>query len=171
MHGHSAILRSYENNNRRKLQSLLASYQGLSSLSEAITKAAHALDEKGNRHRHQARIKRAVILAAHEALDRTHAQLGTTHDFETLHTIIETSTLRIKGIGPLYVYDAALRLGAYLRIEPTKVYLHAGTRKGATRLGVPLPAEAISPEALPPEFSHLKAHEIEDLLCIYKDRL
>jgi hypothetical protein len=34
------------------------------------------------------------------------------------------------------MYDTALRIGAKLKLFPTKVYLHAGTRLGARALGL-----------------------------------
>ncbi|MEK7411500.1 MAG: hypothetical protein AAB327_09000, partial [Actinomycetota bacterium] len=37
-------------------------------------------------------------------------------------------------LGPLYVYDTALRIGAKKGQMPKVVYLHAGTREGAKKL-------------------------------------
>jgi hypothetical protein len=41
----------------------------------------------------------------------------------------------VPGIGELYVYDTALRIGAKLGVFPEKVYLHAGARIGVRNLG------------------------------------
>jgi hypothetical protein len=71
----------------------------------------------------------------------------------------------------LTIYDTALRIGASLGLEPQSVYLHAGTRFGARRLGLDWRAETIPVSALPPPLRKLKPREIEDLLCIFADRL
>jgi hypothetical protein len=74
-------------------------------------------------------------------------------------------------LGELYVYDTSLRIGAYMGIWPQKVYLHAGTRKGAKALGFPSTARSIDPLAMPIEMSQLEPREMEDFLCIYKAHL
>jgi len=169
-HDLNAIVRAYKDKNRPTLARLLGSYHDLPSLNEAIRKAAHGLDEKGKRHRHQSRIKREAIRAAHRALAAVETTLASITDFDSLHSVVEARTHSIDGIGELYIYDVALRIGAFLRIEPTKVYLHAGTRRGALRLGFPPSMKTIRPEELPSELAELRPFEIEDLLCIYEDR-
>lgn len=75
----------------------------------------------------------------------------------------------------LYVYDAAFRIGAFRGLAPRRVYLHAGTRAGARKLGLAtrgrLHVEAREVEAEAPEFAELSEAEMEDVLCIYKDKL
>lgn len=53
---------------------------------------------------------------------------------EALHALVARQLREVAGIGELYVYDTAFRIGAYLRLPPTRVYLHAGTRDGARAL-------------------------------------
>src|SRR5262249_27216325 len=77
----------------------------------------------------------------------------------------------IHGIGELTIYDTALRIGAKLDLEPTVVFLHGGTRKGARALGLDWHKEFIARDAFPSEFQPLSASEIEDVLCIYKEQL
>jgi hypothetical protein len=67
----------------------------------------------------------------------------------------------------LTAYDTAIRLAAFLRLEPKRVYLHAGTRDGATELGFHR-REWLLPKELPEPFRQLMPDEIEDCLCIYK---
>jgi hypothetical protein len=166
-----AIVRLYESKNRPKLERLLESYRSLSTLHEAITKAAYALNEKGKRHRHQSRIKRDAVLSAHRALIAAENEIASAPDFRSLHSLIRRITLPIDGIGQLYVYDAALRIGAFRRLQPEEVFLHAGTARGATKLGLLDESSILAPAVFPPEFRQLSPHEIEDLLCIYKDSL
>jgi DNA-binding winged helix-turn-helix (wHTH) protein/TolB-like protein len=83
---------------------------------------------------HQRRIRRAVIpIAALSLAAHAHA-IRRADSFVQLLRIVDTAVRKIRGIGELYCYDAALRLGAYLRIAPDRVSLHAGTRKGARAL-------------------------------------
>ena len=57
------------------------------------------------------------------------------------------------------VYDTAVRIGAYLNLEPEEVYLHAGTKKGAAALGFKH-RKTIDPKVLPREFQSLSAVEL-----------
>lgn len=74
----------------------------------------------------------------------------------------------IHDIGPLTIYDTALRIGAFLRLEPAVVYLHRGTREGAKAIGENHRSECLDVRELPRPFQRLKPYEIEDCLCIYK---
>jgi hypothetical protein len=74
----------------------------------------------------------------------------------------------VPGIGELYIYDTSLRIGAKLNLYPKKVYLHAGTRRGARALGLKADTSLNVPD-LPSEFRCLLPYEIEDVLCIFKE--
>jgi hypothetical protein len=77
----------------------------------------------------------------------------------------------VRGLGELYYYDTALRIGASLRLMPRRVYLHRGTRDGAHALGLACKADSLDPRDLPKALAVLEPREIEDFLCIYKDQL
>jgi hypothetical protein len=77
----------------------------------------------------------------------------------------------VHGIGELYVYDTALRLGAHLRLLPGEVYLHAGMRRGARALGLDHRVRSLAPTKLPTPLRRLRPYEMEDVLCIYEDWL
>ena len=80
---------------------------------------------------------------------------------------------KIKGIGPLTCYDTAQRIGAKIRLFPEHIYLHAGTKTGAEKLlGKRLKVKFINKTDLPNPFhnANLTNAEIEDILCIYKDK-
>jgi len=89
--------------------------------------------------------------------------------FDELFELVEALIRPIYGIGELAVYDTALRIGERLGLEPTKVYLHRGTREGAKALGLAYRRKAIELAELPTELRSLPARELEDVLCIYKD--
>ncbi len=88
--------------------------------------------------------------------------------FDELFEVIAATIGSIPGIGELAVYDTALRVGARFGLEPTKVYLHAGTRKGVKALGLGQRRDTIEMAELPSDLRTLTAREAEDLLCIYK---
>ena len=93
--------------------------------------------------------------------------LAAAPDFDGILAIVEACA--VPGFGQLCVYDTALRLGCWLRRLPERVYLHAGTRKGARALVHAASGPCIDVAELPPELRPLRPDEVEDFLCIYKD--
>jgi hypothetical protein len=108
-------------------------------------------------------------MSAEHLLQGAARKLQASADFRVLHDVVERSIRPIRGIGELAVYDFSLRIGAFLGLSPTMVYLHAGARDGARALG--LKGVRLDPRELPPAFSKLSPAEIEDCLCIYKNEL
>jgi len=143
-------------------------FRGL-SLDKAVSHAALAENGKNKRYSHQRRIRRAPMEQAKKILLDQANHLSTLKPFDQLHAYLSKLLLPIPGLGKLYVYDTAFRLGAHLKILPSTVYLHAGTRMGARALG--LTGEEIQIEDLPTALRILKAHELEDFLCIYAREL
>lgn len=90
---------------------------------------------------------------------------------------------KVKGIGDLTVYDTSLRIAFYFsrkrnNVLPTNVYLHAGALIGANTLikkGYLNNYHKVGDEkiACKKDFCKairvLKAYEIEDFLCIFKN--
>lgn len=101
-------------------------------LRDAITVAALSINKDNKRCPHQYRIPKAVLEQAKHELLVNIARIRKAKSFDELYTIVRT--LGIFGIGELTAYDIALRIGAYLKLHPDRVYLHAGTRAGAKRL-------------------------------------
>ena len=139
------------------------------SASEAIRKAALCMLPSGKRHPHQRRIPKAAMEQAEVRLQAIDQNLAKASDFAALHHLVEERIGGIEGIGELTVYDIAHRLGAYFRIAPQLVYLHAGTKDGARAFNVT--GESVRPQNLPRDFARLTPAEIEDCLCIYKSEL
>ncbi len=164
------IIRSYIKDCKPNLVKELDYYKAMPSLFEAISAAALALNHKGNRHNHQRRLKSSTLLLVKENLLSKYDAIQIVENFGTLYDIVKSS--REIGFGELAIYDAALRIGAFLNIFPTKVYLHAGTTIGAKNLLSSKPTSlTINIDDLPKDFNTLTAYEIEDLLCIFKDNL
>jgi hypothetical protein len=139
-------------------------------LANAITTAGFALSPSGKRLHHQRRVPQAVLDEWTKALRAASAQMQRAKWFDDLHQILAGIGYDLVGIGKLTVYDTALRIGAFLRLEPDRVYLHAGTQQGARALGL-RGRGALEVSALPAQFHLLTPAEIEDVLCIYKDAL
>lgn len=90
--------------------------------------------------------------------------------------LVQDAFKPIWGLGELAVYDTTERLRHRLGLESVHViFLHAGTRVGARhlaggRLGRD-DAWGIHRHQVPDGLRHLTTHEIEDILCLYKDEL
>jgi hypothetical protein len=139
------------------------------SLRAAIEVAAAATDRDGRRHPHQRRLSRATIRHATAALLAAEARIRSAESFDALHERITAQLRDVAGAGELYAYDSAVRIGMYLRLAPTRVYLHAGTRQGARALGLDYRKPALEVSELPLPLRRRQPAEVEDILCIYKD--
>ena len=136
-----------------------------------IRLAALAVNCNGKRYSHQRRLSKAALEQARDILLKNEKAMETCRNFDDLFTLFEQLLIPIKGIGNLYVYDTALRIGAKMGLLPRRVYLHAGTRVGAIALGLDGKAKVIEVSQLPDWLHQLEPHEIEDVLCIFKDKL
>jgi imidazolonepropionase-like amidohydrolase len=134
-----------------------------------VERAGRATTPAGKRYHHQRRLPRALLATAARELKR--ARLGSATNFADLYRRVDAAIGALHGIGELTVYDTALRIGAKLGYLPKKVYLHAGTRAGARALGLDWKARSLPVRQLPVELRVLAPHEIEDCLCIFKDKL
>jgi hypothetical protein len=112
-----------------------------------------------------------VLEEARDNLLKNENVIEKCQDFDELHDLLERLLAPITGIGELYVYDTALRIGAKLDMLPTKVYLHAGTRIGAQALGFHSKTKVLEVSQLPKWLHQLEPFEIEDVLCIFKDEI
>jgi hypothetical protein len=90
--------------------------------------------------------------------------------FETLHGVVSKAIGPIHGVGKLMVYDTALRIGAYRRLSPNRVFLHADVREGAKALGLDSRPESLPMSTLPAALRNVAPAEAEDILCIYSSR-
>lgn len=166
-----AAVARYRRENLPKLDQLLSWYAGCATLDDAIRAASHGLDHRGRRHPHQRRLKKPALERACADLLARSSVIAAARTFESLYDITAQVAGSIQGLGQLYAYDTALRVGAWLGVYPAAVYLHAGTRLGARAIGVDPSRETVPVTGLPEPFHVLKPHEAEDALCIYKTLL
>ena len=160
----AAIVRAYCRDYRAAAEHERAHWARHSSLNAAVHAAALSTLSSGKRHPHQYRIPGDALRSAADAL--TGQTIPVCRSFDDLHRIVHHRISGIHGIGELAVYDIASRIGAFLGLSPDRIYLHAGTRRGAQALG--LRGTTVHKNDLPPEFRRLSPAEIEDCLCIYK---
>ena len=165
------IVRKYIEKVRPLAQDELDWFRSQSSLSTAVKKAGLAINRKNKRYSHQRRIRKGILPLAENILTSNLKAIDRCSNFDELFNLIDDLLRFVDGIGELYIYDTSLRIGAKLNLLPEKVYLHTGTRDGAKALGFDSKAKFIELSDFPVEFQVLKPHEIEDVLCIFKDKL
>lgn len=169
MNQYKAIVRLYVSDIRPKTRSELDWFRHQSSLKAAIVNAATATNSQNKRYSHQRRLKKSNLEMARLQLLSNIDSIKKCKSFDSLFSLLEGMLLPISGLGELYVYDTALRIGAKLGCLPQKVYLHAGTRVGAKALGFSGKDKTLEMSELPRGFHDLEPHELEDVLCIFKD--
>lgn len=171
--------------NEKRIESIITAYKKLrtdypdyslidcaaaGNLQHAIEMAATARDLARRKHRHQYRIKNSTLQDFSHSLLSIQQEIGSAASFGALYKLVEQN--KIKGISDITVYDTAQRIGCFLNLFPEDIYLHGGTRTGAEILLGKIKGKTIAIEQLPAPFQiGLSPSEIEDILCIYKDRL
>jgi hypothetical protein len=163
------IVRLYVHHFRPAAERELVYYQRLRTDRDAVSRAALCVLPSGKRHPHQYRIPGRALADAERRLLTAIDAIRACKNFDDLRNLIEQRVGSISGIGELATYDIALRIGARIRVAPTRVYLHSGTREGATALGLGQRRRTFEVSELPPAFRRLAPREIEDALCIFKD--
>jgi hypothetical protein len=144
-----------------------ADHFSVGSLAQRVRAAAWARKANGRKHKHQWRIPNAFLTRFGERLVARLPAIGRVRSFAALLQVVESASF--KGIGELTVYDTAVRIGSGQGMEPDCVYLHAGTRIGAARLGLDIRRDSIPMSEIPIGLAGLSPSEIEDLFCSYAD--
>ncbi|WP_332772461.1 hypothetical protein [Phenylobacterium sp.] len=144
--------------------------------SAVIERAARAELANGKRHPHQRRLSRTTLEACVQALLPIADQMEAARSFHVLWDFVDKAYGHVPGAGELAVYDTADRLRHRLGLESKHViYLHAGARVGARRLAggrlANHDAWGITSDQIPYGLRMFDNHELEDILCIYKDDL
>lgn len=163
-----AIIRQYRSWKSANPDAWIQDCANEKTLRAAINLAARSLNNLGKRHKHQYRLKSIVLENFSNKLIDAEEAISKCQNFEELISEVERN--KVPGIGQLAVYDTAVRIGAYLRIYPEKVYLHAGTNEGVLKVIKESNGMSVLKSDLPEPFrsSDLSCYELEDLFCIYK---
>ncbi|WP_342619296.1 hypothetical protein [Rhodoferax sp. GW822-FHT02A01] len=163
-----AMVREFIDTYRHGERDELAFFKEISQ-EKALEFAALAKDSRGNRFSHQRRLTRESLQQGKQAIMSMLGAFQKANSFEEVLQIVRGVTSKVHGLGELYAYDTALRISAKTGHEPKHVYLHAGTRVGAKRLGIPTNRDYVPMTELPEALLLLKAHEVESFLCLYKN--
>ncbi|WP_405940711.1 hypothetical protein [Streptomyces sp. NBC_00207] len=140
-------------------------FRSLPSFHDVVRIAGAGNIREGVRHEHLENVDAGALIKYRDALLDELDALQRATVFEELYGLLWDA--RIRGIGPVTVYDTAVSAGAWLRLRPDVVYLHAGTLLGARALGVPKDAETVDVEELPETLHKFSAGQVEDILCEY----
>jgi len=167
-----ALIRHYRRHHRPRTAKELKFFETMSSFELAVHHATLAIDRRGKRFGHQCRIPLASLKRAKVLLEAAIPRLKGCTTFHELHSLLLQVLGGVHGLGELYVYDTALRLGASRGRShyPEFIYLHRGTRLGARVLGLAASASYIARDQLPAPLRTLEPFEAEDFLCIYRDQ-
>lgn len=146
----------------------LADIKNAAKIENAIVLAATARDAEGRKHGHQNLIPPSDLQQFSDSILMRKDDIVAADSFGQLYNIIKES--KVEGVGDLCIYDTAHRLGHYLGLSPDVIYLHRGTKEGATKLIGKIKEAYISKDMLPVPFQRedLSNSELEDILCIYK---
>lgn len=172
----SRIILHFNHATLPSLDDELSWFESKHSFLWTIKRAAIARGLNGKRLSHQRRIPRQVLLKVLAKLKSLEITLQACKTFDDLYAEINHAIGGFNGVGPLYLYDTALRIGAYHNLKPNDVYLHAGTMKGAKKLLKnkyftpisPLKPRFLPPNKFPHPYSMLPAYQLENLLCCYR---
>lgn len=167
----SRLVHDYIQRHKPGLDAELRYFADRPNLVQTIEHAALARTPYRAKHDHQRRLTQTALRAMADALLQAQADVQSCASFEDLHQLVTRIGAGIYGFGVVGYYDTALRIGAYLGLSPERVYLHAGTKKGARNLGLDTRAGALPLSAFPRELCALGGADLENLLCIYKDAL
>ncbi|MBB5637274.1 hypothetical protein HDE68_003187 [Pedobacter cryoconitis] len=170
----------------------LGFYKKLSDFTELIVHAVDGTFEVSNngishfiKHNHQKRYTKdghqigvspdALKKVRNNLLKKTD-YLKEVNSFDEIFAIV--SSAKEIGFGQLAIYDTTVRIGAYLNIEPNKVFLHAGAQigmryleqKGYVKPGI---SESlfVDIQHVPLELQEVRPIVIEHFLCSQKDKL
>jgi hypothetical protein len=164
------LIRIYHHTHGPRHLKILGFYKSLDSLKEVIKQGTLANRGDGKMHGHQRRVGHKVLCEASLVLLEHSDEIKNCSTFADLLNNIERWTKGIYRFGKLAAYDTALRIGARLDLWPEVVYLHTGTKKGCAALGFTTNRPFIQMDELPSPLHELQPHEVENFLCIFKDK-
>jgi hypothetical protein len=164
-----SLLKNYEKQVKKYPDTWIRDCSECECLEVAIEMAATARNSANKKHYHQYRIPNATLDRFAMLLLDEAKTVRECRSFEELHELV--SSLSIVGISELTVYDTACRIGGFLKIYPSAVYLHRGTRAGVEQLFGRVKEDYIPVSSLPEPFrsSGLSPMDIANWFCISKN--
>jgi len=138
-------------------------------LETAIIHASTGKNPDGKMNPHQWRVGKAKGLSGANMLLTNLAEIEKSKTFEEIFSITERVKDDIYGLGELWSYDTALRIGFNLRTSPLQVYVQRGVNRGVKKVlkGIRPKGRCLPISVFPHELHVLETYEIENFLCIY----
>lgn len=168
---HTEFVQHFIRHRRALLHQELEWFASQPSFDDVLFEAVHARDRRGKRLSHQRRLLRDVIPTAYKLLGTIRASLQSASTFDDLFALIDGALGSIPGSGDLYAYDTALRIGAYMRLYPTRVFLQTGALDGARKISTSYKSRSVPLAKFPEPYHSLAPFEMENLLCVAKSAL
>lgn len=124
---------------------------------------------------HQHRLKISALEKGLAGLRLAEHRLLKCRSFEQIHQQVSEVAGRVVGLGELWAYDTAVRIGMANNLAPKDIFLHAGTRQGAANLGFVVQGKRslslAEVFARYPELQGSSADDLESFFCVYKRHL
>jgi len=161
-------LKDYDRDSRLKLNDKRNFYRNL-KIADAIKNAAMGMVSKEKMDSHQYRIGRVKCKIAADELIKHLDDLQVCKQFNDIFNITEQVKNEITGLGNLWSYDTALRIGFNLKIYPNQVYVQSGVIKGVKKIfnGKTPAGRSLPLNAFPDQLQVLEPYEIENFMCIW----
>jgi hypothetical protein len=165
-------LNKYIKNNLPNLIAIEKHYQAFKlpkQLPKVIDNAAIGIDPDGLMNNHQHRIGYAICEEGARELAKYEVEIRKVKSFEEIFEITERVKDKIFGLGNLWSYDTALRIGFAKKVYPKEVYVQSGVKKGVRKIMKGhLPSDRSLPLRMFPEaLQKMKPYQLETFLCIY----
>lgn len=163
------LIDNYRKCKKSHLEKELDYYRDKSNLNDALMAAGLFWQDTNVIHNHQYRIRRISKEAFSKNLSAI--KIDNTKSFTDIYGMVKAC--KVQGIGPVTIYDTALRLSAFRGFFPNAIYLHAGVAIGYKNLTGNIPTSLIIPytQDFKTMFNGLLAYETVNFLCLYKDEL
>lgn len=165
----AALVRDFQWRFPRTRRDMVVEYcRKAPTLDDAIYRAVMSKNEQGKHHNHQSKINRDAYYPMWLKLRSMAGQIALVVGFDHLHDLVANAD--IPGWGPVGWYDISTRIGAFLKLEPESVYLHAGVKQGWSALmgGDWSRVKRVNKEWWPESLKVLTPDECEDFLCTYR---
>lgn len=160
------------------IDEMLKYYKQLKPIKKTIEQAGKAAYSEDKKHSHQWCINNNALANLSKKMKGKTDKIKKSNGFDTLFGLLKE--LDIVGLGQLTIYDTSLRIAFYLdlgqkKMYPKSVYLHRGAAIGAKYLNIKSKkchnATIAQIDTIPKVLKELEPYQIENFLCIYKDKL
>lgn len=144
-------------------------YKSLKDVPEVIDSASKGQIPSGRMDRHQWRVGYEKGTVGSRELLLKLNRIEEANSFEEIFEITEEVKKTVYGLGELWSYDTALRIGFKKGFYPENVYVQAGVKDGVKKaLGITKVKERSLPVTRFPEsFRKLRPYQLENFLCIW----